>query len=81
MQQQQQQQPKQRRWQQRLPALMAAPALLLLLAAAAAPVARAVTGVANIQSIHGCDCIGICDRGSAGPYNTPTCYVNISSCE
>jgi hypothetical protein len=62
--------------------LVALPALLLLalLAAVAAPAARAA-GVANIQSIHGCDCIGVCDRGNAGPHNTPTCYVNVSSCE
>lgn len=74
---QQQQQQQERRRQRHTRALLlplAAAALLLL------PTPTAAAPVANIQSIHGCDCIGVCDRGSAGRYNTPTCYVNVSSC-
>jgi hypothetical protein len=62
-------------------AIAAAAAAFAAPRARAAPVVVPEGPVANIQSIHGCDCIGICDRGSAGPHNTPTCYVNVSSCE
>jgi hypothetical protein len=62
-------------------AAMAAAAMVALLVVAALPRPASAAPVANIQSIHGCDCIGVCDRGSAGRWNTPTCYVNVSSCE